>query len=176
MGKRLLSPVTSYQSPVITDNVHRVIVLAIFFMSFWITGCYSQNVTAIRQEVKEPASLEQENKDSYLWDFGKVKEGTILEHEFFVKNESKVVLNIKDINTSCGCTVSEVRKKKLLPGESTLIGVKFNSKGYSGQVTQYIYMNTDAIDTSTALSINGERSRTLDNSIVRYIIKAEVVK
>ncbi len=99
-------------------------------------------------------------KDPYLWDFGKVKEGEVLEHEFIFKNESKVVINIKDINTSCGCTISEVKKKKLLPGEPTIIGVKFNAKGYSGAVTQYVYMNTDVVD----------------NPIVRYIIKAEVGK
>lgn len=156
------SQVTSRQvtnSFVITDNVRRVIGLAIFFMSFWVTGCYSQNITAIRQDVKENIT-DSVKKDPYLWDFGMVKENVILEHEFIFKNESKVVLNIKDINTSCGCTISEVKQKKLMPGESTVIGVKFNSKGYSGAVTQYVYMNSDS----------------LDNPIVRYIIKAEVEK
>ncbi len=144
----------------ITNDVQRVIGLAIFFMSFWVIGCYSQNQTVIQQNVKEGIAEKQENNDPYLWDFGKVKEGLLVEHEFVFKNESKLILNIKDINTSCGCTISEVKKKKLLPGESTLISVKFNSKEYSGQVTQYIYMNTDS----------------LDNPIIRYIIKANVVK
>ena len=160
MEKRLLSQVTSHKSQVITDNAQRVIVLASFFMFFWITGCYSQNQTILRQDVKTAVSSEQEIKDPYLWDFGKVKENIVLGHEFIFKNESKVVINIKDINTSCGCTISEVKQKKLLPGESTVIGVKFDSKGYSGPVTQYVYMNTDS----------------LDKPIVRYIIKAKVVK
>jgi hypothetical protein len=135
-------------------------VIIVCVMFFPTTGCYSQNQTIIQQNVKEGISVKQENNDPYLWDFGKVKENIVLEHEFVFKNESEAVINIKDVNTSCGCTISEVKQKKLSPGESTVIGVKFNSKDYSGPVTQYVYMNTDS----------------LDNPIVRYIIKAEVIK
>lgn len=96
----------------------------------------------------------------YLWDFGQVKEGEILKHNFILKNESQDVLNIKDVNTSCGCTVSKVEKKVLLPGESTLIEVEFDTKGYSGLTQQYIYVHTD----------------NLDNPVLRFIIKAEAIK
>ncbi len=162
MSKKSGAQVTVRQvtrPPEITDNARRVIGLAIFFMSFWVTGCYSQNQTGLQQNVKENI-MDSVQKDPYLWDFGTVKENMIFEHEFVFKNESKAVINIKDVNTSCGCTISEVKQKKLSPGESTVIGVKFDSKGYSGAVTQYVYMNTDS----------------LDNPIVRYIIKAEVIK
>lgn len=89
----------------------------LLFLSLPIIGCSAQQL-----------------EDPYTWDFGRVREGEILKHDFVLKNESKDTLNIKDINTSCGCTVSEVKQKVLLPGESTLIEVKFNSKGYSGPV------------------------------------------
>ncbi|MCM8780828.1 MAG: DUF1573 domain-containing protein, partial [Candidatus Omnitrophica bacterium] len=99
-------------------------------------------------------------EDPYVWDFGEVKEGVILEHSFTLKNESGQPLNITDITTSCGCTVSEVEKKILLPGEETVIKVRFNTKGYSGSTQQFVYVKTD----------------TLDNSVLRYIIKADVIK
>jgi len=105
-------------------------------------------------------AVEEKALDSYAWDFGRVKQGELLKHNFVLKNELKTVLNIKDVNTSCGCTVSKVKKKTLLPGEDTLIEVRFNTKGYSGRVTQYIYVHTD----------------NLDNPVIRYIIKADVVK
>lgn len=118
-------------------------------LSFSSTGCYAQN-----KDNKEKAP------DPFVWDFGRVKEGEVLKHNFILKNESKTTLNIKDITTSCGCTVSKVKNKVLLSGESTLIEVQFNSKGYSGAAQQFVYVHTDS----------------LDKPIIRYIIKAEVVK
>jgi hypothetical protein len=101
-----------------------------------------------------------DQSDPYTWDFGKLKHGEVAAHSFTLKNNSKKALKITAVNTSCGCTVSEVKKKVLLPGESTPVEIKFNSKGYSGAVKQFIYVVTDDID----------------NLVIRFIIKAHVVK
>ena len=103
---------------------------------------------------------EDKGSDPNLWDFGTVKEGLVSSHEFSLKNNSNKTLNIMNVGTSCGCTVSEAGKKILLPGESTVIKVKFDSKGYSGEVKQFVYVNTDNVD----------------NPLIRFIIKANVVK
>ena len=57
-----------------------------------------------------------ENKpvESNLWDFGTVKEGQVLPHEFNLKNDSNKVLNIINVGTSCGCTVSEAGEEEAL--------------------------------------------------------------
>jgi len=120
------------------------IILALFLVLSFNFFCFAEN---------KPA-------DPNLWDFGTVKAGQVLSHEFTLKNESKKQLNIKNVGTSCGCTVSEAGKKVLLPGESTIIKVKFDSRGYSGEVKQHVYVNTD----------------NLDNSLIRFVIKANVVK
>lgn len=130
--------------------------LALFFFVFSF-GCAAQNSAQILETSTPPARI---SDDPFLWDFGTVKEGALLEHAFTLKNASTKTINIKDISTSCGCTVSQAKKKELLPGESTRISVKFNSKGYLGQTSQFIYVNTD----------------NLDNPVVRFIIKADVVK
>lgn len=136
---------------------HRLWVMGlIILLSFAQMGCAAQAVSQGPQNLRE----QKEQNDPYAWDFGRVKEGEVLKHSFVLKNESPKVLNIKDVNTSCGCTVSKIDKKSVLPTETTLIEVQFNSKGYSGAVQQYIYVNTD----------------NLDNPVLRYIIKAEVVK
>lgn len=101
-----------------------------------------------------------EVSDSLEKDFGKVKEGAVLRHTFIFKNQSKKPLNIKDVNTSCGCTVSEVKKKALASGESTEVKVEFRTKGYAGVTQQFVYLYTDS----------------LDNPVVRFIIKAEIIK
>jgi hypothetical protein len=108
----------------------------------------------------EPAPLVSKDPTGFSWDFGVVKQGQVLQHDFIIKNESTRELNIKEVNTSCGCTVSKVKDKTLKPQESTVIEVKFNSKGYSGKVKQYVFVRTDS----------------LDNPVLRYIISAEIVK
>lgn len=115
----------------------------------------TQSKTAQEQVDEEDLSL-----DPYTWDFGNVSPEDVLQHTFILTNESSVVLNIKQVNTSCGCTASEVKKKQLQPGESTDINVTFKAKGYKGAVQQFVYVNTDS----------------LDNPVIRYIIKANVVK
>ncbi|MDD5060121.1 MAG: DUF1573 domain-containing protein [Candidatus Omnitrophica bacterium] len=115
----------------------------VFLLSFLLLG------SAYAQEV-----------DPNEWDFGKVKQGKVLVHEFVLKNESDKVLNITNIHTSCGCTVSKAGKESLKPKESTKIKITFNTRGYSGQTKQHAYVNTDSPD----------------NPIIRFIIKAEVVK
>ena len=53
-----------------------------------------------------------------------------------------------------------MNKKTLLPDESTEISVKFDTKGFVGQTVKHIYVNTDYVD----------------NPMVAFIIKADVVK
>ncbi|MFA5411537.1 MAG: DUF1573 domain-containing protein [Candidatus Omnitrophota bacterium] len=89
------------------------------------------------------ACLAQEQTGPYFWDFGRLKEGEIVKHEFTLKNETAKTLVIKDVIASCGCTIPEVKKKSIPAGESTSIQVVFNSQGYSGLIQQYVYVHTD---------------------------------
>ncbi len=91
----------------------------------------------------EPAKLPA-MPEATVWDFGTVKQGAVLQYEFILSNaSSKRPLKVLSVNTSCGCTVSDVKKKILEPGESTTITVQFKTKGYAGPVKQYIYVHTD---------------------------------
>ncbi|PIP21290.1 MAG: hypothetical protein COX40_00180 [Candidatus Omnitrophica bacterium CG23_combo_of_CG06-09_8_20_14_all_40_11] len=129
------------------------VISSIVLLFFLQSGCYAQ----IKDNLTNKQT-ETQVEDPYSWDFGQVKEGEVLKHIFVLKNESEATLTIKDVNTSCGCTASKVEKKILLPGQSATIEVRFNSKGYSGPVQQYVYVHTDS----------------LDKPVLRFIIKAEV--
>lgn len=155
---------------------HRLFfVVLLFYFSFYFLGCQGQrdmqklNKLTIQKKPVGPFTppLPRPSQEQglhpgagFTWDFGKVKEGTLLRHTFIFKNESKKNLTIQNITTSCGCTVSETKKKILMPQESTAIDVSFNSKGYSGITQQFIYLHTD----------------NLDNPIIKFIIKADVAK
>lgn len=131
-------------------------IIWIFFLAFVFCGCYS----GVYSKKVTSAAQNQESSESFLWDFGKIKEGEVFKHEFNFKNITGKTLTIKDVRTSCGCTVSEVKSKTLAPQENTSIEVKFNSKGYSGQISQYVYVNTDSAE----------------NPVYKFTIKAFVVK
>jgi hypothetical protein len=99
--------------------------------------------------------------DPYTWDMGQIKRGEVLKRLFNLKNESDRVLNITGINTSCNCTVSEVKNKTLLPGQSTEVTVRFNSRGYSpGPLQQHVYINTD----------------DPNRPVLKFTVKIEVIK
>jgi len=106
------------------------------------------------------AIAQEEKTNLNQWDFGRVKQGAVVKHDFALKNETGDILKINSINNSCGCTVSSTGKKSLMPQESTPVSVSFNSRGYLGPVTQFVYVNTD----------------NPDLEIIKFTVKAQVVK
>lgn len=130
------------------------VISSFIFLFFLPAGCKA------RQRADILPQGESEKPDPYDWDFGQVRQGEILQHTFILKNDSPETLKIKEVHTSCGCTLSEIKKKILSPGESTELEVKLNTKDYSGSLQQYIYVHTD----------------NLDNPILKFIIKAEVAE
>jgi len=77
------------------------------------------------------------------WNFGKVKQGKIVNHVFIFKNEGDKTLNIGKVNTSCGCTAVLVSEKKIPPGKEGKIKVTLNTSGYGGKLTKYIYVRSN---------------------------------
>lgn len=77
------------------------------------------------------------------WDFGRIKEGEVVTHVFSFTNTGDAVLEIQRVRTSCGCAAALVSQKKLSPGEKGEIKVTFNTRGYSGNVTKYVYVHSN---------------------------------
>jgi hypothetical protein len=76
-------------------------------------------------------------------DFGRVKQGKILTHNFRFKNVGDATLIVRNVQTSCGCTAALASKKELKPGETGEIKATFNTRGYSGQNTKYVYVESN---------------------------------
>lgn len=110
--------------------------------------------------LKEPTREIAQGPDPFLWDFGRVKAGKILYHTFVLKNDTKGRLIVKNISTSCGCTVSKINKKAIEPKESSLIKVKFKTKGYLGVTKQRVYVQTN----------------NFDNPVVVFTVQADIFK
>ncbi|MCX5708812.1 MAG: DUF1573 domain-containing protein [Candidatus Omnitrophica bacterium] len=113
-----------------------------------LTAYFSQvpsnaNSSAQAQNADSAVQAQKKALDPNTWDFGNIKKNQIVKHEFEIKNNLSRILKINDITTSCGCTASEAKKRVLAPGESTAITVQFNSKGYKGETSQFVYVTTD---------------------------------
>ncbi|MBN2453625.1 MAG: DUF1573 domain-containing protein [Candidatus Omnitrophica bacterium] len=82
--------------------------------------------------------------DPNSYDFGKVKQGEVLKHDFMLKNNESETITIKEVNTSCACASPKVDKKTIAPGESVPVGIVFDTRGYSGIKKRQLFVHTDS--------------------------------
>jgi hypothetical protein len=91
------------------------------------------------------------------WDFGKIKQGEILTHEFVFTNEGDAPLVIEKVSTSCGCTAALASEEKIGPGKEGRIKASFDSRGYSGRIVKYVTVESNDADASRReLSLTAE--------------------
>lgn len=83
-------------------------------------------------------------KDEF--DFGQTEEGRSLTHTFRFENTGDAVLKIGNVQTSCGCAAALVSKKSYKPGEKGEIKVTLNTRGYEGEVSKYVYIESNDPD------------------------------
>ena len=76
-------------------------------------------------------------------DFGKVKEGNIVEYTFSFLNTGKEILKINDVRTSCGCTAALVSSERLEPGAEGTLKVELDTKNRSGKMSRTITIQSN---------------------------------
>lgn len=77
------------------------------------------------------------------FDFGDIKYGDTVTHDFVALNTGGDILIIKDVRASCGCTAVKPDKTELKPGESTNIKVQFNTIGREGKQSKHVYVSSN---------------------------------
>ena len=86
--------------------------------------------------------------------FGKVKQGDVLTHEFVFRNSGDATLVVERVETTCGCTAALVSADKIGPGKEGKIKVSLDTHGYSGHMSRYVYLvSNDADSPRRELSI-----------------------
>jgi len=87
-------------------------------------------------------------------DFGKIREGRIVDYTFKYKNVGSSVLEINHVRTSCGCTAAVINGKSLQPNEEGTLKVEFDSSNRQGVVTRTITLSSnDHTEPQTILTI-----------------------
>ena len=94
--------------------------------------------------------------DSKTFNYGTIKQGKSLEHNFVLKNAGESDLIIRRVWASCGCTVVTPKKQVVQPGRATQIKSTFNSNGRSGDQKKMITVITnDPKNPKTILWLEG---------------------
>lgn len=82
-----------------------------------------------------PPNISVDEKDH---SYGTVEEGIEIPHIFKIKNVGGEPLIIKNVSTSCGCTVLNLASQKVEPGQETDLEVTMDTAMKKGMVTKVI--------------------------------------
>jgi hypothetical protein len=86
-------------------------------------------------------------------DFETIADGEVLVFTFVLKNTGSAPLIFKDVETSCGCTVANLSKRFVRPGDTVKIVVNFDSSGFSGEQYKIVTLYTNAKDRDSVVHI-----------------------
>lgn len=78
--------------------------------------------------------LPQISVESDSFEFGDVVNGTIISREIVIRNTGNSNLLIENISTSCGCTTAEISEKNILPGNTGILLIKFDSGAHGPEL------------------------------------------
>jgi len=114
------------------DNARKSLSVYADINEFFPSMTEEEKAVAPHLEIAEP-----------VYDFGNIISGDVVETTFKLTNTGKTKLNIRKTIASCGCTVPELNKMNIKPGETVDMKVTFNSAGRRGaQIkTVTIYSN-----------------------------------
>ncbi len=99
---------------------------------------------------------------SPMYNFGKVRQGDKINTSFFFKNTGNQPLIILQVQTSCGCTVSNWSRDPVLPGQTGEINVTFDSgeqKDHTGDQKKVLLVISNSIEKEQQLVLLGQVSK-----------------
>ena len=93
--------------------------------------------------------------ESQNFDFGKVKQGVPVTHEFTFTNKSKVTMVIIGVQASCGCTTPDWTKDPIPPGGQGFVKATYNAAGL-GAFDKSVTVTANVESGVVPLRIHGE--------------------
>lgn len=130
-------------------------------------GCLAQEPVQ-SQPAAKPATGPKLDVNTSVWDFGEKWAGEEAKTTITLKNVGDAPLKIEKVKSSCGCTVAQVTKKLLEPGESEDVKVTYNTKKRAARVSQKIRVNSnDPASPVTVIEIKGRVKQLVELSEAR---------
>lgn len=145
-------------------NFLMMLILAVSISFF--SACKSEKDEKVSTDlVKNPATADTSNIDKSMmpvmtfdqdsYDFGDVKQGEKVTHNFQFTNTGKTDLIITSARASCGCTVPEYPKEPVKPGEKSIIKVIYNSEGRRDAFNKTVTITANTYPNENKLQIKG---------------------
>ena len=91
--------------------------------------------------------------DNEMHDFGRISQGESISYSFHFRNSGNSDLVISGCSASCGCTVADYPRGRIIPGGEGYITVTFNSQGKMGQQYQEVTVSSNAQPSKVVLKI-----------------------
>jgi plastocyanin len=130
--------------------------LAVMAASMLMVACNSNSGTTASNNTVAAADKPVMKFEKETHDFGKIKQGDIVNYEFKFTNTGKSPLIITGAQASCGCTTPEWPKQPIKPGENGSIKVTFNSKGKMGLQDKQILVTANTSPAQNIVHLIGE--------------------
>jgi hypothetical protein len=102
-----------------------------------------------------PASTAEMVFEAEEFNFGTIKQGESVTHEFTFTNNGKDDLIITNAQGSCGCTVPLYPKEAIKKGAKATIKVTFNSAGKMGLQDKTVTITSNAKNSPKILHLKG---------------------
>lgn len=116
---------------------------------------YAQEMTGTISKNEVSPAVAAFNWESSSHDFGKIKQGIPVTHEFKFTNTGKAPLIIVNAQPSCGCTTPDWTKTPVEPGGSGFIKATFNA-GVAGPFNKTVTVTANVEGGFVLLTIKGE--------------------
>ena len=110
-------------------------------------------LAATAQNAKKPEEVIQFKEMKY--NFGKIKQGIPVTHEFEFTNISGTPLIIENATASCGCTTPVWPQQPVMAGKTEKIKAGFNAAA-PGAFDKAIFVKVKGIDYPVEIKITGE--------------------
>ena len=120
----------------------------------------SEPKEVVKKEPKKetPKKKRKRSKISFeekSWNFGELRDGDIVNHDFKFKNVGNAPLNIKNVTATCGCTQPTFPFLPIAPGEEGTISVTFNSTGKINEQRPTVTVITNGKPSIVKLNLEG---------------------
>lgn len=89
-------------------------------------------------------------------DYGKISRGSDGVRVFEFTNTGDAPLVITNVRSSCGCTIPKKPEEPILPGQTGLIEVKYDTNRAAGPFRKAITVSSNANSPTKILKIKGE--------------------
>lgn len=140
------------------------LLLASLFLGITAFAVQAQDTRTTPNTVKNSSTAPEFKFTSEEYNFGTIKQGEVVAHEYTFTNTGKEPIIITDARGSCGCTVPVWPKEPIKAGESGTIKVSFNSAGKLGMQDKTVTITSNAANNPVILHVKGN------------IVKAEETK